>query len=63
MAIYKAKADAKIVFWSELNGAVLEEDEAKLLKRASDTAKNQGIYLGMSLLVKTPYEDLKGNIL
>lgn len=32
----EAQADAKIVFWSELNGAVLKEVEAKLLQRASE---------------------------
>lgn len=41
----EAQADAKIVFWSELNGAVLKEDEAELLQRASDIAKEQDIYL------------------
>lgn len=57
----EAQADAKIVFWSELNGAVLKEDEAELLQRASDIAKEQDIYLLVSLLVKTPYQDLKEN--
>lgn len=59
--VKEAKADAKIVFWSELNGAVLKEDEAGLLQRASDIARQQGIYLVVSLLVKTPYEALKEN--
>lgn len=57
----EAQADANIVFWSELNGAVLKEDEAKLLQRASDIANEQDIYLLVSLLVKTPYKDLKEN--
>lgn len=59
--IKEAQADAKVVFWSELNGAVLKEDEAELLQRASDIANEQDIYLLVSLLVKTPYEDLKEN--
>lgn len=57
----EAEAGAKIVFWSELNGAVLKQDEAALLQRASTTAKEEGIYLIVSLLVKTPYESLKEN--
>ena len=57
----EAGAGAKIVFWSELNGAVLKQDEAALLQRASTTAKEEGIYLIVSLLVKTPYETLKEN--
>lgn len=59
--INEAQADAKVVFWSELNGAVLKEDESELLQRASDIANEQDIYLLVSLLVKTPYEDLKEN--
>lgn len=57
----EAQAGAKIVFWSELNGAVLKQDEAALLQKASTTAKEEGIYLIVSLLVKTPYENLKEN--
>ncbi|MDE5909953.1 MAG: hypothetical protein K2H52_14605 [Lachnospiraceae bacterium] len=57
----EAEAGAKIVFWSELNGAVLKQDEAALLQKASTTAKEEGIYLIVSLLVKTPYEGLKEN--
>lgn len=57
----EAEAGAKIVFWSELNGAVLKQDEAALLQRASTTTKEEGIYLIVSLLVKTPYESLKEN--
>ena len=57
----EAQAGAKIVFWSELNGAVLKQDEDMLLQRASNMAKQEEIYLIVSLLVKTPYEDLKEN--
>ena len=57
----EAQAGAKIVFWSELNGAVLKQDEDLLLQRASDLAKQEEIYLIVSLLVKTPYVDLKEN--
>lgn len=57
--ILEAEAGAKIVFWSELNGGVLKEDESLLLQRAANIAKEQRIYLIVSLLIKTPYEDLK----
>ena len=57
----EAQAGAKIVFWSELNGAVLKQDEGVLLQKASDVAKEEKIYLIVSLLVKVPYEDLKEN--
>ncbi|NLG02710.1 MAG: hypothetical protein GX567_02550 [Clostridia bacterium] len=59
--ICEAQAGAKMVVWSELNGAVLKEDENKLLQKASAIAKEQQIYLLMSLLVKTPGEDYKEN--
>ena len=57
----EAQAGAKIVFWSELNGAVLKQDEDLLLQRASDLAKQEEVYLIVSLLVKPPYMDLKEN--
>ena len=59
--VQEAQSGAKIVVWSELNGAVLKEDEDVLLKKASDVAKEQKIYLFVSLLVKTPGEDYKEN--
>lgn len=57
----EAQTGAKLVFWSELNGAVLKADEAKLLERASGIARDEEIYLIVSLLVKAPYESLKEN--
>ena len=57
----EARAGAKIVFWSELNGAILKQDEEAVLRQASDMAKQEEIYLIVSLLVKTPYVDLKEN--
>lgn len=60
-SVQEAQAGAKIVFWSELNGAVLKEDEEQLLQKASEVAKKQKIYFIVSLLVKTPYESLKEN--
>lgn len=60
-SILEAKAGAKIVLWSELNGAVLKEDEDKLISRASQVAEEENIYLILSLLVKTPHEKYKEN--
>lgn len=57
----EANAGSKVVFWSELNGAVLKEDEQTLLKQVSAIAKYQKIYIIASLLVKTPYKALKEN--
>jgi apolipoprotein N-acyltransferase len=59
--IEEAKAGAKIIFWSELNGAVMQEDEARLITHAAEIAKQQNIYLVISLLTKTPYEKYKDN--
>ncbi len=59
--IEEAEAGAKIVFWSELNGAVMQDDEAHLITHAAEIAKQQNIYLAISLLTKTPYEKYKDN--
>ena len=59
--VEEAKAGARIVFWSELNGAVMRDDEAQLISRAAEVVKEQNIYLIISLLTKTPYEDYKDN--
>lgn len=59
--VQEAQVGAKIVVWSELNGAVLKEDEDVLLKKASEVAEEQKVYLFVSLLVKTPGEDYKEN--
>lgn len=58
---YEALAGSKIVFWSELNGAVMKQDEEKLISKASLLAKEQAMYLILSLLVKTPFEKYKEN--
>ncbi len=57
----EADAGAKIIYWSELNGAVMNDDEAQLIERASNLAKQKDVYLIISLLVKTPYKSLKEN--
>ncbi len=50
-SIKEANAGAKIVFWAEGNGTVLKEDEQKLYKKASQTASNHDIYLGIAIAV------------
>lgn len=49
-----ARAGAKLVFWSELNGLVLVEDEPALIERGRELARGEAIYLGMSLGTITP---------
>jgi apolipoprotein N-acyltransferase len=45
----EASAGAKIIFWSEGAGYVLEQDEAALIERGGTLASQEGIYLGMAL--------------
>ncbi|MFO7996605.1 MAG: nitrilase-related carbon-nitrogen hydrolase [Dehalococcoidia bacterium] len=45
----EARAGADIVFWSEVAGYVLDQDEAALIDRGCLFAREEGIYLGMSL--------------
>lgn len=59
--VEEAGASAKIIFWSELNGAVMRDDETQLIARATEAAKEYNIYLVISLLTKTPYEKYKDN--
>jgi apolipoprotein N-acyltransferase len=57
----EAVSGAKIIFWSELNGVVMKEDEKALLIRASEFASDNDVYFVISLLVKTPHQVLKEN--
>nr|WP_185256649.1 nitrilase-related carbon-nitrogen hydrolase [Anaerocolumna chitinilytica] len=57
----EAVSGAKIIFWSELNGVVMKEDEKALLSRAAKFAVDNDVYFMISLLVKTPYKNLKEN--
>ncbi|MGQ9546664.1 MAG: nitrilase-related carbon-nitrogen hydrolase [Dehalococcoidia bacterium] len=45
----EARAGARIVFWSEVAGYVLKEDELALIERGRTLASQEGIYLGMAL--------------
>ncbi len=47
----EARAGAKIVVWPEASANVMQEDEPALMQRASDLAKQEGIYLDMGLAV------------
>ncbi len=53
-SIKEAKAGAKIVFWAEGNGVILKEDETELYEKASKTALEQNIYLGIGIAVIDP---------
>jgi apolipoprotein N-acyltransferase len=44
-----AKAGAKIVFWSEASAIVMKDDEAALIERGRQQARQSQIYLGMTL--------------
>jgi apolipoprotein N-acyltransferase len=45
----EASAGAKIIFWSEGAGYVLEQDETTLIERGGMLANQEGVYLGMAL--------------
>jgi apolipoprotein N-acyltransferase len=45
----EAQAGARIIFWSEGAGYVLEQDETALIERGGTLASQEGIYLGMAL--------------
>jgi len=53
--IREARAGAKIVFWAEGAGRVDERDEAALIARGKEVARQEGIYLAMPLF--TIYQD------
>jgi apolipoprotein N-acyltransferase len=50
-AAREADAGAKIVFWGEGNSFVLPEDEPALMTRASEVAREKGIYLGLGNVI------------
>jgi len=55
VTIREARAGAKIVVWSEVAGIGVEEDEAALIARGQDVARQEGVYLAMPLF--TIYRD------
>jgi apolipoprotein N-acyltransferase len=46
----EAAAGAKLVAWSETAAFVLQEDEAEVLERARELAREQGIYLQIGIM-------------
>jgi apolipoprotein N-acyltransferase len=58
--IQEAQAGAKIVVWPEHAAPVAKEDEPTLLARAQEVARQEGIYLAISLMAHpaddSPYE-------
>jgi apolipoprotein N-acyltransferase len=50
----EARAGARIVAWSELNGLVAKPDEPALLARAREFATRNGVYVFMALGAVTP---------
>jgi apolipoprotein N-acyltransferase len=48
----EAQAGARIVSWSEAAALVLEEDEAVLIGRARNLAREEGIYLQLGVVVQ-----------
>lgn len=57
----EARAGARLVFWSELNGLVLKDDERALIDKGRKLARRVGAYLGMALGVFTPGQRLMEN--
>ncbi|UUV34521.1 apolipoprotein acyltransferase [Amycolatopsis roodepoortensis] len=49
----QASAGAKIVLWPETHARVLERDQAALLKRVGDQAKQAGIHVGLAYALYT----------
>lgn len=56
-----ARSGAQLVFWAELNGLVLHDDETALIERGRELARREGVFLGMSLGTITPGKYLMEN--
>lgn len=52
--IREARAGAKIVVWPEMAGIGMEEDEAALIARGKDVARQEAVYLAMPLFTIHP---------
>ncbi|HEY6868091.1 MAG TPA: nitrilase-related carbon-nitrogen hydrolase [Candidatus Eisenbacteria bacterium] len=50
----EARAGARLVLWSEVNGLVVKQDEAGLIERGRALARREGIWLLMPLATATP---------
>ena len=52
--VREAQAGAEIILWPENSATVALEDEGALLARAADLARQEGIYLGLPMVVLPP---------
>jgi apolipoprotein N-acyltransferase len=57
----EAQAGAQIVAWSEANTFVLKRDEAALIARGQQLARDEGIYLLMKIYTVTPGNEKSEN--
>ena len=48
----EARAGARIIAWSEAAARTLEEDQAAVIARAADIARQHGVYLQVSMMVQ-----------
>jgi apolipoprotein N-acyltransferase len=53
----EARAGARVVVWGECSAQLLGEDEAALVGRGRDLAREEGVYLGMGLATLEPGAD------
>ena len=50
----EALAGAKIIAWSEAAARTLKEDQAGVVARAADLAREHSVYLQVSMIVQLP---------
>jgi apolipoprotein N-acyltransferase len=55
--VREAQAGAKVIIWSELSGIAFGSDEASLIARAQEVARQNGIYLVIPLFHSYPGTD------
>ena len=55
--VREAQAGAKVIVWPELAGAAFGSDEASLIARAQEVARQNGIYLVLPLYISYPDTD------
>ncbi len=53
----EARAGARIIAWSEAAARTLEEDQAAVVARAADLAREHGVYLQVSMMVQLMLDD------
>ena len=50
-SLQQARAGAKMISWSEQGAMVVKEDEAALIERGQQLARQEGVYLNMGIVV------------